>query len=123
MFASCLLIAADTDEKGPVFPPQELIQPPSPETNKLLDEMLSTAATLGLIIAVILIIAWFLKRMVNTRMVQANETSNIQILERRILSPKTSLYLIEANEKTMLIAETHSGITFLSQVDQQKRES
>ena len=71
-------------------------------------------ATLGLIISLILIVAWFLKRMLNSRQEQANATSLIKVIERRSLSPKTAIYLLEIEGKSVLISESHNGVTHLT---------
>lgn len=101
------------DLKGPVFPIEELIEEPSQDTNLFLSEFIKMTATLVLIIALIFIFAWFLKRMVNTRIEQANSTSLIQVVERRTISQKTSVYLLNVEGKGIVMAESPSGITFL----------
>jgi len=101
-------------DNGPVFPPEELIGEPNPETNRFLTEFVSMLATLGMIIALILIVAWFLKRLVNTRMEQANSTSGIKVLEKRPISQKTIIYLIDVQGQGVIIAESHNGVTRLS---------
>jgi flagellar protein FliO/FliZ len=103
------------DLNGPVFPIEDVIGEPNPDTNRFLSEFISMVATLGLIISLILIVAWFLKRMVNTRQEQANETSIIKLIERRSLSPKTAIYLLEIEGKSLVIAESPSGVTRLSE--------
>lgn len=103
------------DLKGPVFPPEEFIPLPGPETNRFLSEFLSMLTTLGLLISLILLIAWFLKRMVNSRQEQVNTTSIIKIIERRSLSPKSVIYLLEVEGKSLVVAESQNGVTFLSQ--------
>lgn len=77
-------------------------------------ELLSMLATLGLVIGLILIAAWFLKRFANARLEQVNNTSAIKVTERRSLSPKTVLYLLELEGKAILIAESHNGVTSLA---------
>lgn len=105
------------DLDGPIFPLEDVIGEPNPDTNRFLSEFISMVATLGLIISLILIFAWFLKRMVNTRQEQANETSIIKMIERRSLSPKTAIYLLEIEGKSLIIAESPSGVTRLSEYD------
>lgn len=102
------------DLTGPVFPPEDLIGEPNPDTNRFLTEFVNMMATLGLIISLILIVAWFLKRMLNTRQEQANITSLIKVVERRSLSPKTAVYLLEIEGKSVLIAESQNGVTRLT---------
>ena len=101
-------------DNGPVFPPEDLIGEPNPETNRFLTEFVSMLATLGMIIGLILIVGWFLKRLVNTRMEQANSTSGIKVLEKRTISQKTVIYLIDVQGQGVIIAESHNGVTRLS---------
>lgn len=79
------------------------------ENSRFFSELINTLATLGLVIALLLIIAWFLKRMVNTRIEKMNVNSRIKIVERRMLSQKSALYLIEVEGTTFLITESQNG--------------
>lgn len=105
------------DLTGPPFRPEEYLRPPGPETDKFLAEFVKMAATLGMIIGLILLVAWFLKRMVNTRLEQANEASAIRVVERRAISPKTTIYLLELENKGIIVAESQSGVTYLGDYD------
>lgn len=51
-----------------------------------------------------------LKRLSRGRLASSNAAHAIKILERRPLSPKTTLYLIEANGKRSVIAESQLEI-------------
>lgn len=97
----------------PAFPFEDLIGKPTQETDRFLSQFVSMLATLGLIIALILFIAWFLKRMVNAKIEGENATSAIQILEKRNLSQRTTLYMIEVNGKGILVAESQNGVASL----------
>ncbi|HEV8052406.1 MAG TPA: flagellar biosynthetic protein FliO [Parachlamydiaceae bacterium] len=103
-----------TDLTGPVFPFEDIYGEPAPETNRFWSEVVNMMATLGLIISLILIVAWFLKRMLNTRQEQVNTTSIIKVIERRALSPKTVIYLLEIEGKSMVISESQNGVTYLT---------
>lgn len=102
------------DLKGPVFPMEHLIEETKHDDHFFV-EMLKMFASLGLIIALILIVAWFLKRMVNTRIEQSNSKSPIKILDRRNLSPKSILYLLEVEGTGIVIAESATGVTKLTE--------
>lgn len=99
----------------PTFPVEDLIGKPTPQTDRFLSEFLNMLATLGLIIALILLAAWFLRRMVNTRLEQANLSSVVKILEHRSISPKTSLFLLDIEGSAILIAESANGVTKLGE--------
>lgn len=64
---------------------------------------------LSLIVLVALLYAtvWFLRRLVQQRLQKGSDSQSIQILEKRMISPKTMLYLIEVDGKKTLIAESH----------------
>jgi len=53
---------------------------------------------------------WVFKKISKTRMNQANNLKTIKILEKRILSPKTILYLVEYEGTKILISESHLDI-------------
>jgi flagellar protein FliO/FliZ len=61
---------------------------------------------LFLIIALLGVSLWFLRRLIQQRMQKSDASRSIQILEKRVLSPKTMLYLVEVEGKKVLIAES-----------------
>jgi len=99
----------------PVFPIEELIKKPNKQDDKFYSEFINMLASLGLIIALIFIVAWFLKRLANTRLTQVNNSSSIRIIEKRIISPKTSLFLLDIEGTTVFIAESANGVTRLAE--------
>lgn len=86
-------------------------------------EFMNMLTTLGLIVAAIFLISWFLRRMVNTRIQQTNTISLIKIVERRSLSPKAFLYLVEVHDKQFLIGETVNGMSNLGEFPIEPEES
>jgi len=77
-------------------------------------------STLGLLLAVVLGCAYVLKRTLNARMMQMNESSVIKILERRSLNPKSIIYLIEVEGEQMLVGESSSGLHPLGSLQKAK---
>lgn len=77
---------------------------------------------LSLIALVILLFVsyWFLRRIVQNRLQKGVGDQAIQVLEKRMISPKTMLYLIEVENKKILIAESHLEIKRLEGLDEQK---
>ena len=62
------------------------------------------------LIAVLLlggITLWSFKRLNRSRIYSSNMNKEIKILERRVLSPKSILYLIECDGKKMIVSESH----------------
>ena len=66
--------------------------------------------TLVVIIALVFITFIMFKRLMHTRMKSGNISKSIKILEKRVISPKSVLYLIEVENKKVLIAESHLEI-------------
>lgn len=93
-----------------------------PPEDHFMSDFISMLASLGLLVALILIVSWFLKRFLNTRIQSMNTTSAIKIIERRALTPKTSIYLIEVNNRSIVIAEHTHGVTKLSELGADETE-
>jgi len=53
---------------------------------------------------------WLLKRATGNKFNSFNTEGAIQLLERKYLSPKTSVWLIEVNEKPVVIIESVHGV-------------
>jgi flagellar biogenesis protein FliO len=70
-------------------------------------------AFLKMILSVIAVVVlgsitiWSFKRMAKSRVYTANQNKEIKILEKRMLSPKSILYLIEYSGKKMIVSESH----------------
>lgn len=67
-----------------------------------------------LLIGFMLLASWALKRMMKTKITQLNTSSSIKILETRYLSPRATLYLLEFQNQTCLIAESPTTVTYLT---------
>jgi flagellar biogenesis protein FliO len=79
-------------------------------------EFFNMLLTLAFVVVLILASASMLKRFARNRMHQANNANLIKILERRQLTAKTMLYLVEVGEKNILIADGPSGVTALTEL-------
>ena len=53
---------------------------------------------------------WFIRRLIQQRLQKGVGIASIQILEKRMISAKTMLYLVEAEGKKILLAESHLEI-------------
>jgi flagellar biogenesis protein FliO len=53
---------------------------------------------------------WFLKRLVRNRMQRGGVDQKIQVIEKRMISPKTMLYLVDIEGEKVLFAESHLEI-------------
>lgn len=68
---------------------------------------------LGLTLVAMLLVAWFLKRFLYSRLQQTNSTSGIRIEERRSLGPRSMIYLVEIEGSRFIVGETPSGLVRL----------
>ena len=73
---------------------------------------------LFLLIGFMILASWALKRMMKTKVTQLNSASSIKVLETRTLSPRATLYLIEVQGKSFLIAESPSHVTHLAALEE-----
>lgn len=72
---------------------------------------------LGLIFLIVLSV-WFLRRIAQGRFHQMNQGRAIKILERRPLSAKSVLYVVEINEKKVVIAESQLEVRTITTVNE-----
>lgn len=93
------------------------------EGDRFFSEFINMLTTLGILVAIILIATWFLKKMVHGRMQQLNTTSEIKIIEKRLLTPKTSLYLVDIKGKGFILAESMNGVTSLGSYNIEEMEN
>jgi flagellar biogenesis protein FliO len=98
----------------PSLPDTSPFEIPVKQDDRFFYQFLNMLFSLGTILVLIFIISWLLKRFLNTRLQQLNTSSLIKIIERRSLTPKTTLYVLEINGKDIAIAESTNGITLLS---------
>lgn len=72
-----------------------------------------------LLVAIFAVIFWFLTRLLQQwstrRDGQLNSQSRIKLLEKRILGPRTALYLFQIPGKQILVAQTATHLTALAE--------
>jgi len=75
---------------------------------------------ISLVVIVVLLIAsyWLLRKIVQQRLQKGVGNSAIQILEKRMISPKTMLYLVEVGKKKILLAESQLEIKRLETIEE-----
>jgi flagellar biogenesis protein FliO len=82
---------------------------PPPEVDygaALVRMLISLAVCIGLLVLTV----WFLRRMMQAKFQRANKEQTIHVLEKRMISPKSALYLIELEGKRILVAESQFEI-------------
>jgi flagellar biogenesis protein FliO len=67
------------------------------------------------ILVLLFVTVYLLKRFSNQRLAKLNRGSDIQIIEKRAISPKTTLFIIKAKNKEFLIAESHVKVREITQ--------
>lgn len=77
---------------------------PTPDYQHSLIKML---ITLVIIVTLLFITFWMFRRISKSRSITINSSSGIKILEKRALSHKSMLYLVEVNNEKVLISESH----------------
>lgn len=82
-------------------------------TSRFYQEFLHMLAVLGAMVFVLITAAWLLKKFVNNRTAQTNSINTIKILERRNISTKTAIYLIEIEGKRVALSESSNGAKLL----------
>lgn len=100
-------------EELPEVLQQETPLPQEPTTEHFFMEFLHMLGMLGLLLALMLGVSWVLKRVLSNRMEQINQSSPIKIIERRSLTPKTAIFVIDVFGKKSVIADHHNGVTYL----------
>jgi flagellar biogenesis protein FliO len=76
-------------------------------------------AFVGLILALGLVI-WILKKLSGAKKGFFHQSSSLKVIEKKTISPKTVLYVIDYNGQHMLLTEScqHIKLTDLTQTDQ-----
>jgi len=72
---------------------------------------------LSLLLVLVFFTFWLFKRFMRIKIDQANLTKNIKIIERRALSHKSILYLIEVEGKRVLISESNLEVRKIESLD------
>lgn len=106
--ASEKVVAAEDEPPLPDYLKEEPAE--TPQQYDFWSEFISMLGTLAFVIFVILCVAWFLKRMLKTRMDMINQSSHMKIVEQRTLSPRSTLYLLDVFGTGMVVAENASGV-------------
>ncbi len=94
--------------------PEALKQGDAGGDSRFLTEFFNMLFILGLLVATLYIGAWIFRRMAAQRTMQINENSKIKIVEQRMITAKSALFIIEIGGKTMLVSESMNGVTFLT---------
>lgn len=92
---------------------KHLLDSNNPNADSFMAEFFTMILMLGLTLVAMLVVAWFLKRFLYTRIQQTNSTSGIRIEERRSLGPRSMIYLVEIEGARIIVGETPAGLVRL----------
>jgi flagellar biogenesis protein FliO len=84
------------------------------ETDSFEAKFMHMLVVLGLLIGFMILASWALKKMMKTRIQQMNISSDIRLVETRHLSPRCTLYLVEIQGSSLLIAESPSTVSHIA---------
>jgi flagellar biogenesis protein FliO len=108
-------IQAEVNE--PSLYPEEVLPDNSQEqNNQFYVEFIRMLGLLGLVILILLLLMWFVKKMINSRLEQMNSSSLIKIVERRAITQKTTLYVLDISGKRVVMAESQNGVASLGEI-------
>jgi len=99
------LVAIDTPLSQADLPPGDY----GMQFVKMFLTMIALVALFGLSI-------WFLRRLVRNRLERGTGAHLIQVIEKKMISPKTMLYIVEIEGKKILFAESHLEIKKLQDI-------
>ncbi len=94
--------------------PQKLEQE---QPSRFFSEFIRMLITLGTIVAFLFILSWVVRRMTNMRMMQGSTTGEIQVLDKAVISPRSTVYLLEVKGKGIAVAESNNGLVKLSEFE------
>lgn len=75
--------------------------------------IIKTFLSIVAFIILILLTIWFLRRLAHNRHTFGMKSHSMQILEKRLLSPKTTLYLMEIDGKKVVFSESMMDVKLL----------
>lgn len=104
--------ATSTEPIPPVMSPENL---PNYEGAFLKMFLVLLALIVGIFVTV-----WLLKKLAQGRWAQGNSNRSIKVIEKRPLSPKTMLYIIDVDGQQSVIAESQLEIKHLMNLEEFK---
>lgn len=91
--------------------------PPNPEleTSRFMGEFFKMLLVLGAMVAVLLFVSWYLKRLTGAKYERINDASLIKVVEKRALAPRTNVYILDVEGHTIVMGETPHGLVRLAE--------
>lgn len=79
------------------------------------EEFINMMMTLVFVLGLAIVTLLFIRKMMRSRAKQLNLSTGIKVLEKRVMSQKAALYLIDILGKGVVIAESPAGIQVVTQ--------
>ena len=111
-FADAMFVPNDQGELISLVAPIAETAAPMPPTD-IAATLMKMLISMGALAALLFATYWFLKKLIQNRLQKGVGEPAIAILEKRMVSAKTMLYLIEVEGKKILFAESHLEIKAL----------
>lgn len=77
------------------------------------DQILKMLFALAMVVGLILLATWLMRRLSKNRMQYGNHAHHIKVIERRPIAPKTTLYLLDILGRGVVIADAPGGVRTL----------
>lgn len=90
----------------------------SSHTFNYMGQFFNMIFTLAIVLGLIFVSVLFLKKIMRTKMRELNRSTGIKILEKRVLSQKASLYLVDVLGKGIVISESAAGVQLVTEFAQ-----
>lgn len=96
---------------------QEVIENPPVEldNSRFVGEFFKMLLILSFMVIALLSLSWFVKRMSQRSFEKGNDENIVKVIERRALSPKSVIYVLDIEGRTVVVGETPNGITRLAE--------
>lgn len=110
------VLFSQTSKNEDVNTLNSLIQQTAQETGEssFAQEFFNMLVMLGLLIAVLIVGMWLIKKLQMTKILTGNTSNMIKVIEQRALSPKTNIYILHINDQALVIADSHNGASLLT---------
>lgn len=92
---------------------EEVVPLPEENSGRFMTEFFKMLFVLGGMVAVLLAISWYMKRLTSQQFSKGNDQNLIKVIERRSLSARTMIYMLDIEGKTFVVGETPQGLVRL----------
>ena len=83
------------------------------DSEHFFSQFINMLMTLGLIVSIILIAAFFIKKLLHAQIDSVNSKSAIKIIDRLSISTKSTVYILDIQGEKFIVGESINGLTNL----------